>query len=163
MRVRQTRRKAGQAVEALRENEVLAWQPDVDPEARELWNLTEERRTAATGIVRRLSERKALLHDLDHQSASDILWVLNDPALYQLLVTTPLDTTPLLHMAHHHHANPTPPTSQSLSRQMSRLAKPPVVGCGLCSPGQSRAQRPVMRRSRSNIVETMRQARALCS
>ncbi len=59
-----------------------------DSEARELWNLiTEERRAAATGIVRRLSDRDALQHDLDQQSASDILWVLNDPALYQLLVT----------------------------------------------------------------------------
>ena len=59
-----------------------------DPEARELWHLiTEERRTAATGLVRRLIERDALLHGLDKQSASDILWVLNDPALYQLLVT----------------------------------------------------------------------------
>ncbi len=59
-----------------------------DPEARELWNLiTEERRNAATGIVRRLAERNALLHGLDHQSAGDILWVLNDPGLYQLLVT----------------------------------------------------------------------------
>jgi len=59
-----------------------------DPEARELWHLiTEERRTAATGIVRRLVERDALLHGLDQQGASDILWVLNDPALYQLLVT----------------------------------------------------------------------------
>ena len=52
-----------------------------DPEARKLWQLiTEERRTAATGIVRRLAERGALLHGLD-------LWVLNDPGLYQLLVT----------------------------------------------------------------------------
>ena len=60
----------------------------VDPEARKLWHLiTEERRTAATGIVRRLAERDALLHGLDRQSASDILWVLNDPGLYQLLVT----------------------------------------------------------------------------
>jgi len=59
-----------------------------DPDARELWNLiTEERRNAATGIVRRLAQRDALLHGLDHRSASDILWVLNDPALYQLLVT----------------------------------------------------------------------------
>jgi AcrR family transcriptional regulator len=59
-----------------------------DPEARELWHLiTEERRTAATGIVRGLVERDALLHGLDQQGASDILWVLNDPALYQLLVT----------------------------------------------------------------------------
>jgi AcrR family transcriptional regulator len=60
----------------------------VDPEARDLWHLiTEERRAAATGITRRLVERDALLHGLDRQSASDILWVLNDPGLYQLLVT----------------------------------------------------------------------------
>jgi AcrR family transcriptional regulator len=59
-----------------------------DPEARELWHIiTKERRTAATGIVRRLAERDALLDGLDQQSASDILWVLNDPGLYQLLVT----------------------------------------------------------------------------
>jgi AcrR family transcriptional regulator len=59
-----------------------------DPEARELWHLiTEERRKAATGIVRRLAERDALLRGLDRQSAADILWVLNDPGLYQLLVT----------------------------------------------------------------------------
>jgi AcrR family transcriptional regulator len=59
-----------------------------DPEARELWYLiTEERRSAATGIVRRLAERHALRQGLDRQSASDILWVLNDPGLYQLLVT----------------------------------------------------------------------------
>jgi AcrR family transcriptional regulator len=58
-----------------------------DPEARKLWHvITEERRTAATGIVRRLAERNALLHGLDRQSASDILWVLNDPGLYRLLV-----------------------------------------------------------------------------
>src|SRR4051794_1515801 len=59
-----------------------------DPEARELWHLiTEERRTAATGIVRRLADRDALLQGLDRQSASDILWVLNDPGLYHMLVT----------------------------------------------------------------------------
>jgi AcrR family transcriptional regulator len=59
-----------------------------NPEAREFWHLiTEERRSAATGIVRRLAERGALRDGLDRQSASDILWVLNDPGLYQLLVT----------------------------------------------------------------------------
>jgi AcrR family transcriptional regulator len=59
-----------------------------NPEARGLWHaITEERRIAATGIVRRLAERGALLESLDRQSASDILWVLNDPRLYQLLVT----------------------------------------------------------------------------
>jgi AcrR family transcriptional regulator len=59
-----------------------------DPEAHDLWRLiTEERRAAATGIVRRLAQRDALHHGLDRQSASDILWVLNDPGLYRLLVT----------------------------------------------------------------------------
>jgi AcrR family transcriptional regulator len=59
-----------------------------DPEARELWHLiTEERRAAASGIVRRLAERDALRRGLDRRSASDILWVFNDPGLYQLLVT----------------------------------------------------------------------------
>jgi len=59
-----------------------------DPDARELWHLiTGERRTAATGIVRRLAERSSLLHGLDRRAAGDILWVLNDPALYQHLVT----------------------------------------------------------------------------
>jgi AcrR family transcriptional regulator len=68
--------------------EVVRAAAHVDPEARELWHLiTEERRTAASGIVRRLVERDALLHGLDQQRAGDILWVLNDPALYQLLVT----------------------------------------------------------------------------
>jgi AcrR family transcriptional regulator len=58
-----------------------------DPEARELWQfITEERRTAAVGIVRRLVERRALRHGLDQQAAADILWVLNDPGLYGLLV-----------------------------------------------------------------------------
>jgi AcrR family transcriptional regulator len=59
-----------------------------DPEARELWQfITEERRHAAAGIVRRLDERGALRHNLDRRRASDILWVLNDPALFALLVT----------------------------------------------------------------------------
>ena len=59
-----------------------------NPEAREFWHLiTEERRTAATGIVRRLAERDALLRGLDRQIASDILWVFNDPGLYHLFVT----------------------------------------------------------------------------
>ena len=59
-----------------------------DPEARWLWyTITEERRTAATGIVRRLAQCDALLRGLDQRHASDILWVLNDPGLYQLLVT----------------------------------------------------------------------------
>ena len=59
-----------------------------DGEARDLWQLIiEERRTAAGGIVRRLSERDALRQGLDKEAAGDILWVLNDPGLYQLLVT----------------------------------------------------------------------------
>ena len=58
------------------------------PEARELWHrITDERHAAATGIVLRLIERSALLESLDQRAAADILWVLNDPGLYQLLVT----------------------------------------------------------------------------
>src|SRR6266404_5368623 len=46
-----------------------------DPEARQLWHtVTEERRTAAAGIARRLAHREALRHGLDQRSASDILW-----------------------------------------------------------------------------------------
>jgi AcrR family transcriptional regulator len=59
-----------------------------DTQARELWEeITEERRAAASGIARRLHERHALRTGLDKQAASDILWVLNDPSLFQLLVT----------------------------------------------------------------------------
>ncbi len=58
-----------------------------DPEARELWQfITEERRNAAAGIIRRLVERGGLRDGLDQRSAADILWVLNDPGLYGLLV-----------------------------------------------------------------------------
>jgi len=58
-----------------------------DPEARELWNLlTEERRTGAGRVIAALEHRDALRPELDMPSATDILWVLTDPALYQLLV-----------------------------------------------------------------------------
>jgi AcrR family transcriptional regulator len=58
-----------------------------DPEARELWQfITGERRTAATGIIRRLVERGGLRDGLDQRTAADILWVFNDPGLYGLLV-----------------------------------------------------------------------------
>jgi prophage antirepressor-like protein len=38
------------------------------------------------GSVNAPSIRDALRRGLDRRSASDILWVLNDPGLYQLLV-----------------------------------------------------------------------------
>jgi AcrR family transcriptional regulator len=58
-----------------------------DPEARELWNvLTEERRTGAGRVVAALTRRNALRPKLDRASATDILWVLNDPSVYQQLV-----------------------------------------------------------------------------
>lgn len=68
--------------------EALRAAAHADPEARELWHLvTEERRMAAAGIVRRLEERDALIDNLDRQSASDILWLLNDPGLFAMFVT----------------------------------------------------------------------------
>jgi AcrR family transcriptional regulator len=58
-----------------------------DPEARELWTLlTEERRTGAGRVIAALERRDALRRELDRSTATDILWVLTDPALYQLLV-----------------------------------------------------------------------------
>jgi AcrR family transcriptional regulator len=88
-----------------------------DPEARELWQLiTEERRVAATGIVRRLAERNALLRSLDQQRASDILWVLNDPGLYQLLVTERRWTQRRFR-------------SWLITTMQSQLLQPPTLGC----------------------------------
>jgi AcrR family transcriptional regulator len=58
-----------------------------DQEARHLWYLiTEERRTGAGRVIVAVASRKALRSELDQSSATDILWVLTDPGLYQVLV-----------------------------------------------------------------------------
>jgi hypothetical protein len=58
-----------------------------DAEAAELWQrLGGERRYAAGGVIRDLKKAGPLRSGLDTRTATDLLWVLNDPALYRPLV-----------------------------------------------------------------------------
>ncbi len=58
-----------------------------DHEAAELWDeLQSERRVGAGRVVTALEQRGHLPAPLDASHAADILWVLNDPGLYHLLV-----------------------------------------------------------------------------
>ena len=58
-----------------------------DPEADTLWQrLTGERRYGANRVVRALAKLGPLRKTLDISTATDLLWLLNDPALYHLLV-----------------------------------------------------------------------------
>lgn len=67
--------------------EVARVAADTDPEARELWQtITQERRTGAGRVIGSLMKRGPLRADLDAQSATDVLWLLNDPGLFHMLV-----------------------------------------------------------------------------
>ncbi len=58
-----------------------------DPEAREVWErIQTERRIGGTNVVKLITARKALRKDLDREAAGDLVWVLNDPGLYFMLV-----------------------------------------------------------------------------
>lgn len=58
-----------------------------DAEVRALWEVIRlERRGGAGGFVGFVVAREALRPGLERKSAADIVWVLNDPALYHLLV-----------------------------------------------------------------------------
>ena len=58
-----------------------------DPEAREVWEkIQTERRIGGANVVRLLTARRALRKDLDREIAGDLVWVLNDPGLYFMLV-----------------------------------------------------------------------------
>lgn len=57
-----------------------------DPEAAELWQrLTSERRYGANRVVRALAKLGPLRAGLTISTATDLLWVLNDPAVSHLL------------------------------------------------------------------------------
>jgi AcrR family transcriptional regulator len=59
----------------------------VDPDSAELWKrIQAEFYENQRGIVETLHKRKALRRGLDVKRASDILWTLNHPDLWQLLV-----------------------------------------------------------------------------
>jgi AcrR family transcriptional regulator len=58
-----------------------------DPEVRLVWDaMRRERRGGAAGFVGFVVARDALRADVDRKRAGDVVWALNDPALYYLLV-----------------------------------------------------------------------------
>lgn len=58
-----------------------------DAEAAELWQrLGSERRYGAGRVIRAVKKLGPLRAGLDTGTATDLLWVLNDPAIYHLLV-----------------------------------------------------------------------------
>jgi AcrR family transcriptional regulator len=67
---------------------VISDAAQVDPDARDLWHLiqTEFHDNQAT-VVRMLHDQGALRPGLDVDRAADILWTLNHPDLWRLLVT----------------------------------------------------------------------------
>ncbi len=58
-----------------------------DPEVRDVWStIGEERRIGSDNLIALLLARGPLRDGLDAQTAADLMWVLNDPGLYHLLV-----------------------------------------------------------------------------
>jgi AcrR family transcriptional regulator len=67
--------------------EVIRTAAPAEPELAALWNRMEAEFHAAQGtIVESLAEKKALRRGLDVERATDILWTLNHPDVWQLLV-----------------------------------------------------------------------------
>jgi hypothetical protein len=61
--------------------------PGSDPAARAVWDkVRAERRLGASNVVRLVEQRGALRKGLDRAAAADVVFVLNDPGLYQVLV-----------------------------------------------------------------------------
>jgi AcrR family transcriptional regulator len=58
-----------------------------DPEAREVWDkVVAERLRGARNVVAGVQSRGGLREGLDPTAAADVVWALNDPGLYNLLV-----------------------------------------------------------------------------
>ena len=67
--------------------EVLRTAAPTDPELADLWNrIQEEFHANQRAIVEALVSKNALRPGLDAAEATDILWALNHPSMYQLLV-----------------------------------------------------------------------------
>jgi AcrR family transcriptional regulator len=59
-----------------------------DPEVRPVWDrIQQERRIGAAHVVADTAAKGSLRDGIDQESAADVVWVLNDPGLYHLLVT----------------------------------------------------------------------------
>jgi AcrR family transcriptional regulator len=58
-----------------------------DPDVRPVWDkIQQERRIGAAHVVADTAAKGPLRDGIDAESAADIVWVLNDPGLYHLLV-----------------------------------------------------------------------------
>lgn len=58
-----------------------------DPEVREVWEtIGAERRIGSDNLIASLLARGPLREGLEPDAAADLMWVLNDPGLYHLLV-----------------------------------------------------------------------------
>jgi AcrR family transcriptional regulator len=58
-----------------------------DPEVRPLWEkIQQERRIGAAHVVADTAAKGPLRGGIDQETAADVVWVLNDPGLYHLLV-----------------------------------------------------------------------------
>ena len=67
--------------------EVIRNAAAADPEIRSLWEAIQAKLHQVAGaLVEQLASQKALRPDLDPATAADIVWALNHPALWQLLV-----------------------------------------------------------------------------
>jgi AcrR family transcriptional regulator len=68
--------------------EVIRRAADQSPEVGELWDTVQRnRRAGAQMVIEHAASRGPLAVGLDGERATDILWVFNDPALYDTLVS----------------------------------------------------------------------------
>src|SRR5260370_10258677 len=68
--------------------EIVRRATDDAPEAAELWNtLQNNRRAGARMVIKQVQKPAALAPELDTQTATDILWIFNDPGHYTPLVS----------------------------------------------------------------------------
>ncbi len=58
-----------------------------EPEVRPVWHkIQQERRIGAAHVVADAASKARLREGIDEEAAADVVWVLNDPGLYHLLV-----------------------------------------------------------------------------
>lgn len=58
-----------------------------DPEVRPVWDkIQQERRIGAAHVVADTASKGPLREGINEEAAADVVWILNDPGLYNLLV-----------------------------------------------------------------------------
>jgi len=67
--------------------EAIRGAASADPEIRPVWEkIQQERRIGAAHVVADTAAKGPLRDGLDRESAADVVWVLNDPGLFHMLV-----------------------------------------------------------------------------